>query len=76
MASLPRVSSGAFRSGPESTVRSGPTPAGGAEAKQFFNCLDMTSSSPEALWLRKLKSNMVRVHIERCWYQRQFAKFH
>jgi hypothetical protein len=38
---------------------------GGADAKQFFNCLDKTSSSPEALWLRRLKTNIERQHIKR-----------
>jgi hypothetical protein len=38
---------------------------GSHEARQFFNCLDNKSSSPEALWLRKLKSNCTREHIER-----------
>ena len=27
------------------------------DTKQFFSCLDKMSTSPEALWLRKLKSN-------------------
>ena len=38
---------------------------GSAEAKQFFSCLDKLSSSPEAIWLRKLKSNVTREHIDR-----------
>lgn len=38
---------------------------GSAESRLFFSCLDKQSSSPDAIWLRKLKSNIMREHIER-----------
>ena len=38
---------------------------GSAASKQFFNCLDSNSTSEDAKWLRGLKANVVRVHIER-----------
>ena len=38
---------------------------GGDASKRFFDCLDTNSTSPYAKWLRGLKANIIRVHIER-----------
>jgi hypothetical protein len=38
---------------------------GSADSKRFFDCLDTNSTSASAKWLRGLKANIIRVHVER-----------